>query len=210
VLDPLAPTDLDDEATFPPLVQRAIANAHDLGFPLRRDPGTVGHTSSLPGVGRLLATLAAAVPPGGRIGEIGTAAGVGAAWIATGMRDDVTLLTVEVDAQFAAAAQRLFAGDARITVVHGDANDVVPQHAPFDLLFVDGGLAITDALVDLVRVGGHLVVDDVTPQRVLPPGSEFVRDDQKRALFFGSPRLNGVEVVLPDLANSALLATRVS
>lgn len=201
--------DLDDETTFPPLVQRAIANAHALGFPLRRDAHTVGHTASLPGVGRLLATLVAAAPPNARIAEIGTAAGIGAAWIASALRGGATLLTVELDDALADAAQRLFAGDARVTVVHGDANEVVPPRAPFDLVFVDGGLPITDALVDLVRVGGQLVVDDVTPQRVLPPDSPFLRDDAKRALFLGSPRLRGVEVVLPDLQNSALVATRV-
>jgi predicted O-methyltransferase YrrM len=201
--------DLDDETTFPPLVQRAIANARALGFPLRRDDQTVGHTASLPGVGRLLATLTAAAPPGAHVAEIGTAAGIGAAWIGGVLPDGATLLTVEIDDALAAAAQQLFAGEPRITVVHGDANEVVSPRAPFDLVFVDGGLPISDALVDLVRVGGQLVVDDVTPQRVLPPDSPFLRDDAKRALFLGSPRLLGVEVVLPDLRNSALVATRV-
>jgi predicted O-methyltransferase YrrM len=202
--------DPDDETAFPPLVQRAIANGRALGFALRRDEQTVGHTASLPGVGRLLATLTAAAPPNARVAEIGTAAGIGAAWIASALRDGSTLLTVEVDDVLAAAARELFAGDPRVTVVHGDANEVVPSRAPFDLVFVDGGLAITDALVDLVRVGGQLVVDDVTPQRLLPPDSPFLRDDAKRAVFLESPRLLGVEVVLPDLQNSALVATRIN
>ena len=47
-------------------------------------------------------------------------------------------------------------------------------------------------------------VDDVTPQLVLSPDSLLLRDDAKRDLFLTSPRLVGVEIVLPDLANSAL------
>ena len=50
-------------------------------------------------VGRLLATLAAAVPNGGRILEIGTGVGVGLAWLVHGLvgRQDVEVVTVELD-----------------------------------------------------------------------------------------------------------------
>jgi hypothetical protein len=64
-------------------------------------------------------------------------------------------------------------------------------------------------LVDLVRVGGQVVMDDVTPLRLLPPGSALRSGDVKRELFFGDPRLCSVEVVLPDLENSLLVGTRL-
>jgi predicted O-methyltransferase YrrM len=198
---------------IPPRVEAAIALARELGFPLTRDEAPDGRpTCSLPGVGRLLAMLAAACTGRApRIGEIGSGTGVGAAWMASAMPPGATLVTVELDDARAAAVQRLFGDDPRITVVQGDANDVMPRHAPFDLLFVDGGIPATagDTLVELVRIGGQLVVDDVTPTRRLDAASPFQSNDPKRALFFASPRLQSVEIVLPDLENAAFVATRV-
>ncbi|HVK24318.1 MAG TPA: hypothetical protein VM677_23430 [Actinokineospora sp.] len=57
--------------------------------------------------GRLLATLSAAVPPGGRILELGTGVGVGTAWIVHGVgaRTDVTAVSVEVDPSIATVAK---------------------------------------------------------------------------------------------------------
>ena len=50
-------------------------------------------------VGRPPAALAAAVPGGGRVLEIGTGAGVGLAWLVDGLgaRQDVEVATVELD-----------------------------------------------------------------------------------------------------------------
>ena len=50
-------------------------------------------------VGRLLAALAAAVPGGGRVLEIGPGVGVGLAWLVHGLgaRQDVEVVTVELD-----------------------------------------------------------------------------------------------------------------
>jgi predicted O-methyltransferase YrrM len=192
-------------------VQQAIALAHELGFPLTRAASLDGGpTCSLPGVGRLLAVLAAAVGDDARIAEIGSGTGVGAAWIASAMPTDAALLTVEFDEDRARAVQRLFADDGRVTVVHGDANVVMAREVPFDLLFVDGGLPISEAVVDLVRVGGQVVVDDVTPTLRLSAAASYQTNDAKRALFFGSPRLQSVEVVLPDLENAAFLGTRIA
>src|SRR5207302_1072644 len=57
-------------------------------------------------VGRLLAVLAAAVPPEGRILEIGTGVGVGLAWITTGVgeRSDVEVVSIEADVRLSKGA----------------------------------------------------------------------------------------------------------
>jgi predicted O-methyltransferase YrrM len=199
----------------PPLVVRASELARSLGFPLTRqeagpDPGNP--SASLPGVGRFLAVLAAGCAAG-RIGEIGTGTGVGSAWIASGMPPDCTLVTVELDERRAAAAATLLAADPRITVLAGDARELIPPHAPFDLLFADGGWrdpAGLASLVDLVHIGGALVMDDVTPLELLPEGSPLRASDVKRELFFGDPRLVSAEVVLPDLRNALLVGTRIA
>src|SRR6185436_2966715 len=64
---------------LPPIVEQAMARAEELAA----EKGS--HFFSLPGVGRTLAVLAAAMPPNGKILESGTAAGVGTAWIVSGL-----------------------------------------------------------------------------------------------------------------------------
>ncbi|MDR2987761.1 MAG: class I SAM-dependent methyltransferase, partial [Nocardiopsaceae bacterium] len=145
------------------------------------------------------------------VGEIGTGTGLGAAWMASAMPADCVLITAEIDPRLAAAAARLLAGDPRVEVLTGDAREVLAPRGPFDLLFADGGWrdpAGLATLVDLVRVGGRLVMDDVTPALARPPGPESPEPDVKRQLFFGDPRLISAEVVLPDLRNSLLVGTR--
>lgn len=198
----------DEEPETPPLVARARALARQQGFPLTREEAGAGPSASLPGVGRFLAMLAAGCTGGGRIGELGTGVGVGAAWIASAMPADCALVTVEIDPDLAGAARDLLSGDPRVEVVTGDARPVISGRGPFDLIFCDGGSGDYAGLVDLLRVGGRLVMDDVTPQRALPADSPFRSADAKRRFFFTDPRLQSVEVVLPDLRNSLLAGTR--
>ncbi|WP_327634666.1 hypothetical protein OHB24_32400 [Kribbella sp. NBC_00482] len=117
-------------------------------------------------------------------------------------------MTVELDETRVAAARRVFAEEPRVEVVHGDSFDELAQRAPFDLLFADGG-SQPAAIVDLLRIGGRLVNDDVTPVNLLPADSPYREHDPKRELFFGDPRLVAAEAVLPDLHNSLLVGTRV-
>lgn len=191
---------------FPPLVARARAVARRVGFPLSRQEGGAGPSASLPDVGRFLAVLAAGCV-GGTIGECGTGVGIGAAWLASAMPADCTLVTAEIDPELAAAARELLAADPRVRVVTGDAVAALAGAAPFDLLFSDGGGDRAD-LVGLLRIGGRIVNDDVTPRKLLPSGSPFLTDDPKRR-FFADPRLVSTEVVLPDLEHSLLVGTRI-
>ncbi len=194
---------------YPPLVARARALAKKVGFPLTRDEARhAGPSASLPGVGRFLAMLAAGCV-GGVIGEAGTAMGMGAAWIASGMPGDCSLITVEIDQERATLARELLGEDPRVEVVTGDAVSVLSTRGPFDLLFSDGGGPDHSWQVDILRIGGRVVCDDITPRQVLPPDSPFLADDPKRRAFFTDPRLVSVEVVLPDLQNSLLVGTRI-
>ncbi|MGH3269430.1 MAG: O-methyltransferase, partial [Trebonia sp.] len=154
-----------------------------------------------------------ASPTSGRIGELGTGAGIGTAWIASAMPAGCALITAEIDEQLASAARELFAADPRVEVVTGDALRVMPGRGPFDLLFADSGVrdrAGFAALVSSLRIGGRIVMDDVTPERVLPPDSPLRAGDIKREFFSGEPRLVSTEVVLPDLHNSLLVGTRTN
>ena len=82
---------------MPSLVAEATARARREGFSLSCDPAA-GR--------RLLAVLAACLPAGARVLELGTGTGVGTAWIASALlpRADVTVITVEKDPAAAAVA----------------------------------------------------------------------------------------------------------
>src|SRR5215469_1282551 len=141
------------QATVPQLVHRAYAVARAQGFALTRAEASAGRPSAcLPGVGQFLAMLAAGCH-GGVIAEFGTGAGIGAAWIASAMPGDCTLVTAELDGALAAAAAELFADDARVQVLSGDASAVLPPDSPVcasdvkrELFAGQGGLTWTEVV----------------------------------------------------------------
>lgn len=192
----------------PEIVQRAVALARAAGFPLTRDGSSLGGgpTCSRPDAGRVLALLAA-FRPGGRFAEIGTGTGMGSAWLTWGMSPDARLVTVEIDPGRAAVARQLLGEDRRVTLLEGDAAELLPAHGPFDLLFLDGKFPDPVSLIELLAPGGALVMDDVTPIAAQAPDSPFRENDPKRVLF-SDPRLRTAEFVLPDLGNSVLVGVR--
>jgi predicted O-methyltransferase YrrM len=189
-------------ASVPPLVERAQALAETLGFAL----------SSRPVVGRLLRTLVASVRDG-RIGELGTGAGVGTAWMASTLGPAGMLVTVELDAERAAAAARLFPDLPNVRVLHADWPELL-AHGPFDLLFVDGGGGGKaspgearqrddgDPLAPLLaamRPGGLIVLDDLTPEAAWPPEWRG-KPDPTRELWLHDPRLAAIELIVDPSA----------
>ncbi|MEN3305763.1 MAG: hypothetical protein V7603_1965 [Micromonosporaceae bacterium] len=185
-----------DGRPLPPLVWRALAAAESEDF----------GDSSRPSVGRLLAALAASKPKG-RLGESGTGLGAGTAWLVSGMSVGGVLVTVERDRQRAAQARELFSGDERVTVLTGQWTEL-RAHAPFDVLFCDGGgkQEGPDGLIGLLAPAGILVLDDFAPADSWPPR---YRDsaDELRLRYLTHPALSAVELqVEPDMA--VVLAVR--
>ena len=171
----------------PERVRMAEARSREAGFGLSCDAGT----------GALLAVLAAAVPPGGRILELGTGAGVGLSWIVDGLggRDDVEVVSVELDPATAEVAAGLGWPDG-VRVVVGDALAHVDRPERWDLVFADAQGGKWEVLADTVRSlrpGGVLLVDDMTPDA-------FMDDEHRdktaevRAHLLASPELTAVEI----------------
>ena len=158
--------------------------------------------SSIPEVHALLATLVAS-KPGGRFAETGTAFGKGARAIAEAMDIASSFVTVEVDLHRYEVAKSELSG-TRAEVVHAHWLEVLPQRAPFDLLFADGGLRDTEGgfelSISLLAQGGFLVKDDMSPGR-LTDGDEI------REWLFRDPRLIATEV-LTTLSTAAIVAVR--
>jgi predicted O-methyltransferase YrrM len=152
---------------------------------------------SIPEVQRLVATLVAS-KPGGRVAEIGTSYGDGAAAIAAALPPDASFVTVELDGERAAQARARLAGTAA-EVLEGDWRDVLPQRAPFDVVFADGGVAY-DRVIDLLAPGGILVKDDLTP------GGAVAGDPAREALL-GDPRVEATELLVTP-AMACIVAVR--
>jgi predicted O-methyltransferase YrrM len=152
-----------------------------------------GGGSSIPEVQALLRVLAV----GRRCAEIGTAFGEGAAAIAD---TAASLATVEIDEERAAIARERLRGRTNVELLVGDWRELLPQRAPFELLFFDGGrFAEAADSIDLVAPGGLLVKDDLTPDW---PGPDPVRE-----LLFAHPELVAVEI-LTTPRTAAIVAAR--
>ncbi|MEA2639138.1 MAG: hypothetical protein QOF51_532 [Chloroflexota bacterium] len=182
----------------PAIVAAAFARAERHGFAL----------SSEPTVGRLLATLAAATPIGGRILELGTGVGAGLAWIVHGLgtRADVQVISIEANA--ATAATALAASWASFVDVQiGDAETLLPMLGQFDLIFADAeggkwsGLALT---VAALQAGAVLVVDDMDLYRYADPVHR-TSITRVREHLIGEARLVCVEL---PVSSGIIVATR--
>jgi predicted O-methyltransferase YrrM len=161
---------------LPPLVERALALSERAGFTKSCSPET----------GRLLQVLAGQRGRT-RVAEIDTGCGVGSAWILSALDPDVPFVTVELDEQRAVEAAELLAGDENASVLQGDWQEVLPQEAPFDFLFADGGRSkYHEEILGLLAPGGTLFLDDLTPG--------YDEPDPVRELWLGHPRLLAAEL----------------
>jgi predicted O-methyltransferase YrrM len=196
-----------DRTDLPPLVEQAVALARAMGF----------IHCCMPEQGALLQMLARG-RAGGVIGETGTGCGAGLAWMASAVGPETRLVSVEIDAERAAACRALFAGLPNVTVLHGDWR-MIERYGPFDLLVLDGGgggKRENDPPADpaaLLKPGGTLVLDDFYPPLEFWPEAEAPRDEygrsttESRKHWLQHPELFATEVrVHPQL--SAILATR--
>src|SRR5579871_686028 len=118
-------------------------------------------------VGRLLAWLAGGLAPGSQVLELGSGAGVGLAWLASGAAEatGVHITSIERDPVLAAALRDV-SWPAEVNLVEGDSLKFVRDSQDgFDLVFADaegGKTTGLTATVSRVRSpGGLLVVDDM-------------------------------------------------
>ncbi len=184
--------------TLPVIVAEARRRAESAGFVF----------SSEPEVGALLSCLAAAVPGGGRILELGTGAGSGLSWLVHGLgpRHDVEIVTVDLDGALQGRT-RSGGWPPYVRFEVGDGAALLPHLGTFDLVFADApggkttGLASTIAAL---RPGAVLVVDDMELSR-------HEDEDLRQALarvrrqLLDDPRLTSAELAF---SSGVILATR--
>jgi len=162
------------------------------------DTATSGFTMiSEPKVGALLSVLAAS-KPGGKVLELGTGTGHGAAWLLSGMDATSRLDTVDTDANVVAIAKRHLASDSRVTFHVADGAEFIRQapRGTYDLIYADawpGKFSHLNEALALLRPGGTYVIDDLLPQPNWPEGHApkvpALIDDIERRAEFVSVRL---------------------
>jgi demethylmenaquinone methyltransferase/2-methoxy-6-polyprenyl-1,4-benzoquinol methylase len=184
----------------PAVVRDARARAERAGFAMSSDDR----------VGELLAVLAAAVPRGGRILELGTGVGVGLAWLVHGLsgRTDVEVVSAESDQHIAAIAAEI-EWPPFVQLVVADGLSVVQTSGQFDLVFADAPAGKWHGLehtIEAVRPNGHLVVDDVDPPQWLDE-EHRAKTANVRSDLLAHPDLLSVEIAW---ASGVILSTRRS
>lgn len=172
--------------------------AEEAGFPYSCDPD----------VGRLLAVLAAHLPAGARVLELGTGTGAGTAWITSGLlpRTDVAVLTVEKEPATAAMAARgNWPGFVELRCA--DALTLLNDVGEFNLIFADAQGGKTEGLdltIAALAPRGMLIVDDMT---TTPDWEAELRTRQEkvRETLMTSPLLTSVELAH---GSGVILSTR--
>jgi predicted O-methyltransferase YrrM len=151
-----------DLRDLPPVLEAIHRDTQQLGFTMASDPQT----------GSLLRTLAA-TKPGGQFLELGTGTGIGTAWLLAGMDASARLISVDNDTSVLEIARRHLGHDPRVTFHLADGADFLTHLAPlsFDFVYADtwpGKFTDLDRALDLLRVGGIYLVDDLLPQPSWP------------------------------------------
>ena len=142
--------------------------------------------------GSLLKTLAAS-KPSGRFLELGTGTGLATSWIAAGMDEKSSLITIDNNSLLIDVAKR-FLDDKRIEFLVADGYGWLTEYndEKFDFIFADAMAGKYDLFDDAIRIlksKGIYFIDDMLPQPNWPPGhsekvDEFIKQLEERDDLF--------------------------
>ena len=127
-------------------------------------------------IGSLLKTLVGSKPQS-RILELGTGVGLSLCWMVDGLDKESALISVDNDPQLTQIAQSFFANDPRVELICTDGTSWIKNYKgeKFDLVFADawpGKYSEIDELLELIKVGGFYVIDDMQTQPNWPDGHQ--------------------------------------
>lgn len=151
----------------PPAILKKIQDkSAKMGFSMSADPFT----------GSLLKTLAASKPRSNFL-EMGTGIGLSLCWMIDGMDSESHLISLDNDPELIEIAQGHFGNDPRIELICQDGNQWIANYRGqgFDLIFADawpGKYSKLVEILDMLRVGGLYVIDDMSPQPNWPKGHD--------------------------------------
>ncbi|MEN0050608.1 MAG: class I SAM-dependent methyltransferase [Bacteroidota bacterium] len=153
---------LDQPKIYPTL----LAKSAEIGFTMPSDLY----------IGTLLKTLITSKPNGSFL-ELGTGISLSLAWMIDGMDDKATLTTIDNDPKLIEIAKAYFGKDQRVNIICEDGSIWLKNYKgkKFDLVFADawpGKYSEIELVLDLVKVGGFYVIDDMKAQPNWPDGHE--------------------------------------
>ncbi|RTE53732.1 methyltransferase domain-containing protein [Arenibacter aquaticus] len=132
-------------------------------------------------IGTLLKTLIASKPRG-RFLELGTGIGLSLSWMTDGMDIHSSIITLDNDKKLIDIAKENFKDDERVKFVCADGAEWIKNYDgdKFDLIFADawpGKYGELDETIDLLKIGGFYIIDDMTAQPNWPAGHQNNVDD---------------------------------
>jgi predicted O-methyltransferase YrrM len=156
-------TDIQDIPTVYPLIK---AKQQQTGFSMPSDLY----------IGTLLKTLTAS-KPGGNVLELGTGIGLSLAWMIDGLSNDSSLISIDNDPELISIANELFGEIENVEVICADGSEWIKSYSgdKFDLIFADawpGKYSELKETLNLLKVGGFYVIDDMAQQPNWPDGHD--------------------------------------
>jgi predicted O-methyltransferase YrrM len=127
-------------------------------------------------IGTLLKTLISS-RPNARVLELGTGIGLSLSWMIDGMDEGSKLITVDNDPKLIDIAKNYFGNDKRVEIICQDGAEWIKSHKDdkFDLIFADawpGKYSEIEEVLELVKMGGFYVIDDMSPEPNWPEGHQ--------------------------------------
>lgn len=127
-------------------------------------------------IGTLLKTLISS-KPAGKFLELGTGIGLSLSWMIDGMGENANLITVDNDPELISIAEHYFSKDERIEIICEDGTEWIRNYKgdKFDLVFADawpGKYSETDSILELIKIGGFYIIDDMSVQPNWPDGHD--------------------------------------
>lgn len=127
-------------------------------------------------IGTLLKTLISS-KPAAHVLELGTGIGLSLSWMIDGMDENSSLITVDNDPELIAIAKEYFGKDDRVEIACDDGSEWIKNYmgSKFDLIFADawpGKYSEIDEVLELLKVGGLYVIDDMAAQPNWPEGHD--------------------------------------
>jgi len=118
-------------------------------------------------IGTLLKSLIASKPKS-NILELGTGISLSLAWMVEGLDEHSKIISIDNDPALIQIAKEFFGGDQRVNLICADGSDWIKENsnARFDLIFADawpGKFFDLPETLDLLKVGGFYVIDDLSP-----------------------------------------------